>query len=172
MHKTGNFYSKVQGQEYSMSENSKQHYLHNPNFFPRVWALIVQVPSRPHLLYQEEWQNRNFPQWNSPLLGSLCDRYPLGDTRGFASGYKGAGRARWEISPNATFQQPSDLCARNIDPSWLHPSAFNGYEWSQRSLMRLKPDPRNPQAPGSWVGLENFHPRFGSQPKCLWRAGS
>lgn len=33
MHKTGNFYSKVQGQEYSMSENSKQHYLHNPNFF-------------------------------------------------------------------------------------------------------------------------------------------
>lgn len=33
MHKTGNFYSNVQGQEYSMSENSKQHYLHNPNFF-------------------------------------------------------------------------------------------------------------------------------------------
>lgn len=32
MHKTGNSYSKVQGQEYSMSENSK-HYLHNPKFF-------------------------------------------------------------------------------------------------------------------------------------------
>lgn len=33
MLKTGNFYSKVQGQEYSMSENSKQHYLHNPDSF-------------------------------------------------------------------------------------------------------------------------------------------
>lgn len=50
---------------------------------PRVWVLTVQVTSKLHLLYQEEWQDSNFPQWISPLLCSLCYRYSLGDTGGF-----------------------------------------------------------------------------------------
>ena len=153
-----------------MSENSKRHWLHDP-FFPdddtlRVCTWTVQVPSRSYCLYQGEWQNQNFPQSTPLLRGCLYHRYSLGDTRGFA------GEQR-ERRCHGMYHFSSHLtCALiTVGPCWLSPSVFALPKGSKRSLMRLKPDPGNPQPPGSGVGLENSLFRCGFLLKFLWKVG-
>lgn len=157
----------------SLPENPKQHDLHNLHFFPgndipRVWALIIQVPSRSHLLYQ---RRVNFPQWNSPLLCSLYYWYSLGDIGGFASGHKNTGRAGGaKLSLNASLL--SHLTRVLLMSISTPAQSFNFY------LVQKKPEIpheinqiRNSSAPRIMGWFAAFSPpRFGTPPKCQWKS--
>lgn len=68
------------------------------------------------------------------------------------------GQGEGEMSPNASLSTAIWLGPDNTSPSSLNPSIFAWYKWSQKTLMHLKPDPRNLQLPGPWVGLESPSP--------------